>query len=173
MEPKKEEVEMHHQPPQIQDYSAVSKSPPPYTSQSNYPQAQPYGTPYQGSYPGPYQGPHQGLHQGPHQDPYADQRIFTVQPTVYVSNGGQASYSSDNLSYSIFTLLCCFCLPLTIPAVVCSCTTRDANLAGNREEAMRSSRTTFILNNVALGFGITTYIVLIVTLVLYGPWELD
>ncbi|KAI4889099.1 hypothetical protein NFI96_018619 [Prochilodus magdalenae] len=231
MEPKKEEVEMHHQPRQFQDYSAVFKSPPPYTSQSNYPQAQPYGIRYQGSYPGPYQGqnwgptqgaaqgpyqgaaqglhqgpaqglhqgpaqglhqgpaqglhqgppqgpyqglyqgPHQGAHQGAYQDPHASQQVFTVQPTVFVGTNDQASVYPDHMCYSVFTMLCC-CLPLGIAAVVCSCITQDANVAGKSEEAKNSSRAAFILNNVALGLGIVVIIAATVTVVfVYKPWE--
>ncbi|KAK2874654.1 hypothetical protein Q8A67_021807 [Cirrhinus molitorella] len=62
----------------------------------------------------------------------------------------------DYLGYSIFTMLCC-CLPLGIAATIYSCSTRDANMAGQREMAMSSSRVAFILNNVALGIGLTFF----------------
>ncbi|XP_059393316.1 proline rich transmembrane protein 1B-like [Carassius carassius] len=83
---------------------------------------------------------------------YDGQTGVTVQPTVVMAPLLMAA--PDYLGYSLFTMLFC-CLPLGIAAVVYSCYTRDANLAGHREIAMSSSRAAFILNNVALGIGLT------------------
>lgn len=52
--------------------------------------------------------------------------------------------------------------------VVCvSSQTRDANVSGQREMAERSSRTALILNNTALGFGLTAYAVAVLCFVLF------
>ncbi|XP_052425480.1 proline rich transmembrane protein 1B [Carassius gibelio] len=90
---------------------------------------------------------------------YDGQTGVTVQPTVVMTTVVMAA--PDYLGYSIFTMLCC-CLPLGIAAVVYSCYTRDANLAGQREIAMSHSRVAFILNNVALGIGLTITAVIII-----------
>ncbi|KTF85944.1 hypothetical protein cypCar_00043601 [Cyprinus carpio] len=136
--------------------------PPPY-----YPSAEyeiPRVNPISSGYPNqPYRAP--GVPQGPYaqqsypgmamypQAAYVGQTGVTVQPTVFMTPTPQATPMPDYMCYSIFTLLCC-CLPLGIAATICSCNTRDANLSGQRELAMSSSRAALILNNVALCFGI-------------------
>ncbi|XP_058646975.1 proline rich transmembrane protein 1B-like [Onychostoma macrolepis] len=115
---------------------------------SGYPN-QPYGAP--AGPQGPYtQQPYPGMSAYP-QVAYVGQTGVTVQPTVFVA---PVQAAPDYLCYSIFTMLFC-CLPLGIAAVVYSCYTRDANLAGQRELAMSNSRAALILNNVALGIGLT------------------
>ncbi|KTF85946.1 hypothetical protein cypCar_00043600 [Cyprinus carpio] len=116
---------------------------------SGYPN-QPYGAPVgpqgpyvQQSYPGRAVYP---------QAAYDGQTGVTVQPAVFMAPVLMAA--PDYLGYSIFTMLCC-CLPLGIAAIVYSCYTRDANLSGERELAMSNSRKAFILNNMALGIGLT------------------
>ncbi|XP_052425481.1 proline rich transmembrane protein 1B-like [Carassius gibelio] len=116
---------------------------------SGYPN-QPYGAP--GAPQGQYvHQSYPGMAVYP-QAAYDGQTGVTVQPTMFMAPLLMAA--PDYLGYSIFTMLFC-CLPLGIAAVVYSCYTRDANLAGQREIAMSHSRAAFILNNVALGIGLT------------------
>ncbi|CAM4731340.1 hypothetical protein PO909_020076 [Leuciscus waleckii] len=84
----------------------------------------------------------------------------TVQPTVFMTSTPAPVNLPDYLFYSIFTLLCC-CFPLGIAAVIYSISTQNANIAGQQDIATRSSRTTLILNNVALGIGLALYILII------------
>ncbi|RXN07930.1 synapse differentiation-inducing gene protein 1-like [Labeo rohita] len=121
---------------------------------SGYPN-HPYGVP--GGPQGPYtQQPLQGTSAYP-QVAYVGQTGMIIKPTVVVMP--MVAAAPDYIFYSIFTMLCC-CLPLGIAAVVFSCNTRNANLAGQRELAMSSSKVAFILNNVALGLGLTMLTVL-------------
>ncbi|XP_050979196.1 transmembrane protein 91 isoform X2 [Labeo rohita] len=87
----------------------------------------------------------------------ADQPVVfqpvVVQPAVLMTPMPVVTAVPDYLGYSIFTMLCC-CLPLGIAATIYSCSTRDANVSGQQELAVRSSRTAFILNNIALCLGI-------------------
>ncbi|RXN07934.1 synapse differentiation-inducing gene protein 1-like [Labeo rohita] len=95
----------------------------------------------------------------------ADQPVVfqpvVVQPAVLMTPMPLVTAVPDYLGYSIFTMLCC-CFPLGIAATVYSCSTRDANMAGQRELAMSRSRVAFILNNVALGIGLLATTVAII-----------
>ncbi|RXN07932.1 synapse differentiation-inducing gene protein 1-like [Labeo rohita] len=116
---------------------------------SGYPN-QPYGAP--GGPHGPYaQQSYPGMSPYP-QGEYGHNRVI-VEPTVFVTPAPLLTSMPDYMCYSIFTMLFC-CLPLGIAATVCSCNTRDANVSGQQELAVRSSRTAFILNNIALCLGI-------------------
>ncbi|KAI7795042.1 proline rich transmembrane protein 1B-like [Triplophysa rosa] len=155
------------------DQNASEKSgirqfhPPPYQEYPAYPNVR-YLPP--GSYPAPYGYPAQhyrapGGPQAPYPSAYHQGHLpghpgITVQPTVFTTPTPPINPKPDYMCYSVFTLLCC-CLPLGVAAVVYSAATRDANSSGQREAAERSSRTALILNNTALGFGITVYAVAI------------
>ncbi|KAF4076122.1 hypothetical protein AMELA_G00226930 [Ameiurus melas] len=145
--------------------SEKSNDPPAYQANMGYPPAQGVA-PTQGVYP-PAQGygatPY-GAQPYPGQAPYPGQPSVTVQPTMYVTPAIQVNPVPDYLGYSIFTMLCC-CLPLGIAALIYSINTRDANLTGNRDLALRNSRTSRLLNNIALGLGIVSIIIMIIAVI--------
>ncbi|KAK7119008.1 hypothetical protein R3I94_021004 [Phoxinus phoxinus] len=91
------------------------------------------------------------------QRPNAGHTGVMVQPTVFMTTT-KPVYVSDYLCYSIFTLMFCF-FPLGFAATIFSASTRDANMAGRQDLAIRSSRTALVLNNVALCIGLTIYTV--------------
>ncbi|KAB5532851.1 hypothetical protein PHYPO_G00124910 [Pangasianodon hypophthalmus] len=129
--------------------------PPAYQADMGYPPAQ--GVAPQGGYP-----PAQGYGGAPYgAQAYPGQAAVTVQPTVYVTPVTHMSPVPDYLGYSIFTMLCC-CLPLGIAALIYSINTRDANLTGNRDLALRNSHTARLLNHIALGLGITAFVISII-----------
>ncbi|XP_017309381.1 synapse differentiation-inducing gene protein 1 [Ictalurus punctatus] len=131
--------------------SEKSDNPPTY--QANMGQ----GVAPQGVYP-----PVQGYGATPYgAQPYPGQGGVTVQPTMFVTPAIQVNPVPDYLAYSIFTMVCC-CLPLGIAALIYSINTRDANLTGNRDMALRHSRTSRLLNNIALGLGIVSIIIVII-----------
>ncbi|XP_058231892.1 trafficking regulator of GLUT4 1-like [Hemibagrus wyckioides] len=133
--------------------------PPAYQADMGYPSA-PGGIPAQGVYP-----PAQGYSSAPYgAQQYPGQATVTVQPTVFVTPGTQVNPVPDYLGYSIFTMLCC-CLPLGIAALIYSINTRDANMTGNRDLAMRNSHVSRLLNNIALGLGIVAYVISIILII--------
>ncbi|XDV51144.1 hypothetical protein PO909_020076 [Leuciscus waleckii] len=153
---------IHHSPGwirhRIQAYeqNPSQASPGSYPNTSGYP-SQPYAA--QGGPQGPY----------PQQQQFQSMSIYpqrsnaghtgvTVQPTVFMTSTAPA-HVSDYLCYSVFTLLFCF-FPLGFAAIIFSASTRDANMAGRQDFAIRSSRTALILNNLALGLGLTIYTVI-------------
>ncbi|XP_048028844.1 synapse differentiation-inducing gene protein 1-like [Megalobrama amblycephala] len=129
-----------------------------YPNSSSFPLQQ-YGAPV--SPQGPY------TQQQPY-PPNAGHTGVTVQPTVIMTSRPASNHMSEFLCYSIFNLLFC-CFPLGFAAVIYSAATRDANLAGRQDLAIRSSRTALTLNNVALGFGLALYTIATVLLLwVYG-----
>ncbi|KAK7127363.1 hypothetical protein R3I93_020065 [Phoxinus phoxinus] len=155
-------------PPPYQEHPSAGYPSPTtsYPNPSGYP-SQPYGAPggpqgpfaqqqqYVLQQPFPQQQPYPGMSAYP-QRPYAGHTGVTVQPTVFMTSTPAPVYISDYLCYSIFTLLFC-CCPLGIAAVFNSATARKNNIAGRQDLAITSSRTALVLNNVALGIGLTTY----------------
>ncbi|XP_039529278.1 synapse differentiation-inducing gene protein 1-like [Pimephales promelas] len=127
-----------------------------YPNTSGYP-SQPYAarTGPQGPYPQQQQLQSMSIYP---QRLNAGHTGVTVQPTVFMTSTTAPVYMSDYLCYSIFTLLFCF-FPLGFAAIIFSASTRDANMAGRQDLAIRSSRTALVLNNVALGIGLTIYTV--------------
>ncbi|XP_059364421.1 synapse differentiation-inducing gene protein 1-like [Carassius carassius] len=101
----------------------------------------------------------------PSSGPYSGQTVVAVQPAVFEIAAPLASPLRDYLGYSIFTMLCC-CFPLGIAALIFSCSTRNANLLGQRELAEKNSKTTLILNHAALGVGLVFIVLLIIVNVL-------
>ncbi|KAK7127359.1 hypothetical protein R3I93_020062 [Phoxinus phoxinus] len=89
----------------------------------------------------------------------------TVQPAVFMTSTPTPTHLPDYLGYSIFTLVCC-CFPLGIAAVIYSVSTRNANMAGERDLATRSSRTTLILNHVSLGLGLAAIAIYLLIILL-------
>ncbi|KAM9436184.1 interferon-induced transmembrane protein 3 [Clarias gariepinus] len=145
------------QPPAYQADMGYPSAP----SQGVYPAAQGYGsTPYPGQ---PYSGqPYPGQPYGG-APAYPGQPAVTTQPTILVTSVTPVSHVPDYLGYSIFTLLCC-CLPLGIAALIYSINTRDANMTGNTDLALKNSKMSRLLNNIALGIGIA-FIVLYIIIV--------
>ncbi|XP_067243143.1 interferon-induced transmembrane protein 3-like [Chanodichthys erythropterus] len=176
-EPTIRRVNFSFSDPEEQDPSEKPKMgqpvPPPYQEQPNagYPESYPNLSGYPSQ---PYGAP--GDPQGPYtqQQPYppnAGHTGVTAQPTVFMISTPASVHMPDYLCYSIFTLLCC-CFPLGIAAVIYSASTQNANMAGQQDLASRSSRTTLILNNVALGIGLAVYILtIILSLNAYGVFK--
>ncbi|XDV51145.1 hypothetical protein PO909_020077 [Leuciscus waleckii] len=156
-------------PPPYQEHpSAGYPFPSSYPNPSGYP-SQPYAAP--GGPQGPYahQQPYPGMSAYP-QRPYAGHTGVMVQPTVFMTSTAPV-HVSDYLCYSIFTLLFC-CFPLGIAAIINSSNTRNNNMVGRQDLAIRSSRTALVLNNVALGIGLATYAVTtIFVLYVYGVFN--
>ncbi|KAK2874657.1 hypothetical protein Q8A67_021810 [Cirrhinus molitorella] len=159
-------------PDQSEKTSMGRPLPPPYHPNARY--QVPSSNPNLSGYPnqlyvapggpqGPYtQQPLQGMSAYP-QVAYVGQTGVAIQPIVAVMPIVVAV--PDYMFYSIFTMLVC-CLPLGITAVVFSCNTRNANLTGQRELALSSSKVAFILNNVALGVGLAIVIFISIIAVL-------
>ncbi|MCJ8745417.1 hypothetical protein PDJAM_G00129920 [Pangasius djambal] len=143
------------------DKSEKADYPPAYQADMGYPPAQGVAPP-QGGYTAA-----QGYSAAPYgvqpygTQAYPGQAAVTVQPTVYVTPATHISPIPDYLGYSIFTMLCC-CLPLGIAALIYSINTRDANLTGNRELALRNSHVARLLNHIALGLGLTAFVISII-----------
>ncbi|KAI5611886.1 dispanin subfamily A member 2b-like [Silurus asotus] len=148
-------------PSYADEKSGRVEHPPAYQADLGYPPAQ-GGIPPQGVYP---QIP--GYGSAPYgSQPYPGQAAVTVQPTIYMTSATtHINPVPDYLGYSIFTMLCC-CLPLGIAALIYSINTRDANMVGNRDMAMRNSRVSRLLNNIALGLGLAAYIVSIILFII-------
>ncbi|XP_026083987.1 synapse differentiation-inducing gene protein 1-like [Carassius auratus] len=91
--------------------------------------------------------------------PYPGQSGVTVQPPVFVTTAPLASLVPDYLGYSIFTFLFC-CFPLGIAALVFSSSTRDAIYSGQQELAKRNSKMALMLNNINLGIGLVTFVII-------------
>lgn len=150
--------------------SLMGQVPPPAyydNPQLGYPQPGPgYPPQSQGFGPPPaYGGPGYGQQPYPTAQQYPGQpATVTVQPTVYVTRGPLTEPVNDYLCYSIFTMLCC-CLPLGIAALIYSISAREANHAGDRMVAERSSRMARTLNHVALGLGIGVSVLFIIYIV--------
>nr|XP_055067137.1 uncharacterized protein LOC129448635 [Misgurnus anguillicaudatus] len=145
-------------PPQYYDNPgypnpAYPPSPAGYPNPSGY-LAQQYGAPVQ------QYGPPGG--QPYIQAPYPGQPRITVQPTVYVAPTPLAHPLPDYLCCSILTMLFC-CLPLGIAALVYSISTRNANMSGHQQIAESNSRMARILNQSALGVGITILVLYIIS----------
>ncbi|KAA0702533.1 Synapse differentiation-inducing gene protein 1 [Triplophysa tibetana] len=147
-------------PSKSSDKSGIMQPlPPPYEDQPGYTNA---GYPQPGIYPSPSGYPGQPVSPPQYgQGPYPGQPPITVQPMVYVASAPLANPVPDYLGYSIFSLLCC-CFPLGIAALIFSISTRNANTSGQQHEAEKNSRTALILNNTALGIGITFIVVYII-----------
>ncbi|MEQ2285404.1 hypothetical protein AMECASPLE_031394, partial [Ameca splendens] len=135
----------------------------PYSQRFQQPNQQPFQQPFQQPNQQPFQQPNQQPFQQPNQQPYTvgqerpvEPGIFTVQPAV--QNQQEGHNVNNYLCYSIFTMLVC-CLPLGIAALFSSILVRDS--IDSREEAKRHSRRALILNNVAVAFGIVTYVTVI------------
>ncbi|GAA6081249.1 trafficking regulator of GLUT4 1-like [Tachysurus ichikawai] len=177
-----EKSEKTDQPPAYQADMGYPSVPAAVPAQGVYPPAQGYPV-AQGVYP-PVQGygvaqgvcpPAQGYGAGQYgAQPYPGQAAVTVQPTVFVTPSTQINPIPDYLGYSIFTLLCC-CLPLGIAALIYSINTRDANMMGNRDMAMKNSRVSRLLNNIALGLGILAYVIGIILIIISAStvWKLS
>ncbi|XP_059424420.1 trafficking regulator of GLUT4 1-like isoform X2 [Carassius carassius] len=126
---------------------------------------------YSSSPPPPYQAnpagyppsfPSQPVPQGPYtQWPHPGQPVVAVQPAVFVTTTPLANLVPDYFAYSIFTMLCC-CWPLGIAALVFSCSTRNANFAGQRELAEKNSKTALNLNHAAFGIGLIFIVMCII-----------
>ncbi|XP_053307633.1 proline rich transmembrane protein 1B-like [Spea bombifrons] len=137
---------------QKSDNMASPQNYPPNPNSAPYPPSYPNSAPYPPSYP----------NSAPYPPQYGQPQTFNnvvvnSQPAMMAVSPVRVTYK-DYLGLSIFNLICC-CLPLGIAALVYSCKTRDSLARGDMVSASSESRTTFTLNMVALGIGITVNII--------------
>ncbi|KAF7235704.1 Synapse differentiation-inducing gene protein 1-like [Varanus komodoensis] len=146
----------------------ASLSPPPYSENQPYGDLDPWKLPTVPALPMYYETalPMPPEHQPYYGPPAAEANqgpVLRPSQAVFISTV-QSTRAPDYVSYSIFTMLCCF-LPLGIAALVYSIQTQDANDSGNSTAAQQYSRLALILANMALGVGLACWIVYITILV--------